>query len=131
MIVPHLATEFPPFVASFLGMFTGIPSQVDLGVLPTLWNISGAMYFLGTLLFAIATFRAGILPRWAAVLLAIGSFLIPIGAIVPPELQPKIMIPVGLGLAWLGYALLMERRVKSTEAASSVARTELSQTGAD
>jgi hypothetical protein len=115
-ILPHLASEFPPFVASFLGMFAGIPSLVNLGVLPTLWNISGPMYILGPLLFAIATFRAGILPRWAAVVLAIGSLLTPVGAIVPPELQPKIMIPVGLGLAGLGYALLMDRREKSSEA---------------
>jgi hypothetical protein len=84
--------------------------------MPTLWNIFGLMYFLGPLLFAIATFRAGILPRWAAVLLGLGFLLIPVGAIVPPEMQPKIMIPVGLGLAWMGYTLLTERREKSAQA---------------
>lgn len=115
-ILPLLASEFPPLVAGILGMFSGIPSQVNLGVLPMLWNISGLMYFLGPLLFAIATFRAGILPRWAAVLLAVGALLIPVGAIVPPELQPKILIPVGLSMAWMGYALWSERREKSAEA---------------
>ncbi len=31
-ILPHLAGEYPPFVTSFLGMFTGIPSTVnDMG----------------------------------------------------------------------------------------------------
>jgi hypothetical protein len=115
-VLPNLASEFPPFVTSVLGMFSSAPSQVNLGVLPVLWNISGALYFVGPLLFAIATFRAGILPRWAAVLLAIGSFLIPVGAIVPPDLQPKIMIPVGLSLAWMGYALFTERQAKSADA---------------
>ena len=121
-ILPRLVTESPAFVAGFLGMFSSIPSQVDLGVLPTLWNISGPMYIFGPLLFGIATFRAGILPRWAGALLVLGAVLAPVGALVPPEFQPKIMIPVGLAIAWMGYALFSERRATALEAvpASSV-----------
>jgi hypothetical protein len=116
-VLPHLASEYPQFVAGFLGMFSGVPSPVDLGVLPMLWNISTPMLILGALLFAIATFRAGILPRWAAGLLALGCLMIPVGAIVPHELQTKIiLIPMGLSVAWMGYALLTERRAKSSEA---------------
>ena len=116
-ILPRLATELPAFVEGFLGMLTGVTSTVDLGILPTLWNISGPILILGLLLFGIATFRARVLPRWAGALLALGAVLIPIGALVPPEYQPKIiMVPVGLALAWLGYALLSERREKSSEA---------------
>ncbi len=115
-LLPKMASEFPPFVASFLGMFSGNPSQVDLGVLPTLWNISTPMLLLGSLLFAIATFRAAILPRWAAGLLALGTVFVPVGALVPAEIAAKIiMVPMGLGLAWMGYALLTERRAKSAE----------------
>jgi hypothetical protein len=111
-ILPRLATESPAFVAGLLGMFSSIPSPVDLGILPTLWNISGPMYILGPLLFGIATFRAGVLPRWAGALLVLGAVLVPVGALVPPEYQPKIMVPVGLAMAWLGYALFSERREK-------------------
>jgi hypothetical protein len=113
-ILPRLATESPAFVAGLLGMFSSIPSPVDLGILPTLWNISSPMYILGPLLFGIATFRAGILPRWAAALLVLGAVLVPVGALVPPEYQPKIMIPVGLAMAWLGYALFSERQEKAS-----------------
>ncbi len=116
-ILPRLASESPAFVAGLLGMFSSAPSQVDLGILPTLWNISGPMYILGPLLFGIATFRARVLPRWAAALLVLGAVLVPVGAIVPPEYQPKIMIPVGLAMAWLGYALFSERREKASELA--------------
>jgi hypothetical protein len=98
-------------------MFSSVPSQIDLGILPTLWNISGPLYILGPLLFGIATFRANVLPRWAAALLVFGALLVPVGAVVPPELQPKIMIPVGLAMAWLGYALFSERREKASELA--------------
>ena len=115
-ILPRLTTESPAFVAGILGMFTGMPGQVDLGILPTLWNISGPLYIFGPLLFGIATFRASVLPRWAGSLLAFGALLVPIGAVVPPEYQPKIMVPVGLAFVWLGYALLSERRAKSPEA---------------
>jgi cellulose synthase/poly-beta-1,6-N-acetylglucosamine synthase-like glycosyltransferase len=115
-ILPRLVTESPAFVAGLLGMFTGVPSAVDLGILPTLWNISGPLYIFGPLLFGIATFRAGVLPRWAGALLVLGAVLVPVGAVVPPEYQPKIMIPAGLAFAWLGYALFVERREKSPEA---------------
>ena len=124
-ILPKLATESPAFVAGLLGMFSSIPSQVDLGILPTLWNISGPMYILGPLLFGIATFRAGILPRWAGALLVLGAVLVPVGALVPPEYQPKIMVPVGLAMAWLGYALFSERREQASEPLPVSARPQV------
>ena len=109
-ILPRLATESPAFVAGFLGMFTGTASEVGLGVLPTLWMISGPLFIVGPLLFAIATFRAGVLPRMAAGLLALGAVLIPAGALLPPQHESLVMIPVGVAMAWLGYALFSERR---------------------
>jgi len=115
-ILPQLATESPAFVESILGMFTSVPGTVDLGVLPTLWNISGLLIILGPLLFGIATFRACVLPRWAGGLLALGSVLVPIGGMVPAEYQPEfIMIPLGLAVAWMGFALISERREKASE----------------
>jgi len=115
-ILPTLATESPAFVAGVLGMFSNAPSAVDLGVLPTIWNISGPMFILGPVLFGIATFRAGVLPRWAGALLALNILLVPLGALVPPEYQAKIiMIPIGIAVAWLGYALFSERRERASE----------------
>ena len=115
-ILPLLATESPAFVAGFLGIFSGAPSEVDLGILPTIWNLSGPMFMLGPTLFGIATFRAGVLPRWAGALLALNIVLAPLGGMASPELQPKIvMIPIGLALAWLGYALWSERQEKASE----------------
>jgi hypothetical protein len=124
-ILPRLVTESPAFVAGILGMFSSIPSPVDLGILPTLWNISGPMYILGPLLFGIATFSARVLPRWAGALLVLGAVLVPVGALVPPEFQPKIMIPVGLAMAWLGYALFSERREQVSEPVPGSARPQI------
>ena len=115
-IEPRLVTESPAFIASLMGMFTSMPSEIDLGILPTLWNISGLLIILGPLLFGIATFRARVLPRWAGGLLALVAVLVPVGGMVPPEYQAKlIMIPLGLAVAWLGYALFSERREKASE----------------
>jgi len=115
-IEPRLVTESPAFIASLMGMFTSMPSEIDLGILPTLWNISGLLIILGPLLFGIATFRARVLPRWAGGLLALVAVLVPVGGMVPPEYQAKlIMIPLGLAVAWLGLALTSERRLKTSE----------------
>jgi len=115
-IEPRLMTVSPAFVASLMGMFTSMPSEIDLGILPTLWNISGLLIILGPLLFGIATFRARVLPRWAGGLLALVAVLVPVGGMVPPEYQAKfIMIPLGLAMAWLGYALFSELREQASE----------------
>ena len=126
-ILPRLTTEFPAYVTGIMGMFSSIPSQVDLGALPTLWIIQSPLYILGPLLFGIATFRARVLPRWAGALLILGTVLIPVGAVVPPAMQPKIMIPVALAMAWLGYALFSERRAPAPAPAPCEESPQLSQ----
>ena len=110
-VLPHLASALPAFVVAWMAMFTGGTSRFDLGFLPTLWTLSGPVYILGGLLFGVATFRAGILPRWAGALLALGTLLAPLAALLPNAAQPKTAIPVGLALAWLGYALWSQPEV--------------------
>src|SRR5919205_57017 len=130
-ILPKLATVSPAFIAGWMGMLVGPPSAVDLGLLPMLWHISGPMFILGPLLFGIATFRARVLPRWAGAVLALNAVLVPLGAVVPPEYQTKIiMIPIGLALAWLGYALWSERRANAAEPVLSMAIPQVRATGA-
>jgi len=117
-ILPVLATTAPTFVEGWLGMFHGTASQINLGALPMVWTLSGPVYILGGLLFGIATFRARILPRWAGILLAIGTTFGPVAILFPPEYQPKVAVPVGLALVWLGYALWSERREPAAEPVS-------------
>ena len=120
-VLPHVAATAPKFVDSWMGMFNGSASTVDMGALPALWTLSGPLYILGGLLFGIATFRAGILPRWAGALLAGGTVLAPLAKPLSLAAQPKIAIPVGVALAWLGYALWSERSAPAPHEVETVA----------
>jgi hypothetical protein len=108
-ILPPLATTAPQFVDGLLGVASGRASAVNLGALPALYALVGVSYMLGGLVFGIATLRAGILPRWAAGLLAVAAALTPAAALLPHEIQRLAAVPVGFALAWLGYALWAER----------------------
>jgi TM2 domain-containing membrane protein YozV len=113
-VLPRLATADPKFIAGWMGMFNSNGSKANLAALPTLWTLSGPVYILGGLLFGIATFRAAVLPRWAGALLAVAAVLSPVGALLSNGSQPKTAVPVGLALAWLGYALWSERRPQTS-----------------
>jgi hypothetical protein len=121
-ILPPLASVAPAFVAGWLGMFNGTASTIALGALPIVWTITAPLYILGGILFGVATFRAGVFPRWAGALLAVGTAMGPLAALLPLDLQPKIAIPTGLALAWLGYSLWSERRTNSAAPASIAAK---------
>ncbi len=110
-ISPLLPTETPKFVESLLALPSGSSGEMNLGALTTVYSLTGGLYMLGGPLFGIAMIRAGILPRWAAVLFTSGG---PVSALVvsllPHPLDRIAAVPLGLGLAWLGYALWSERR---------------------
>jgi hypothetical protein len=114
-ILPPLATDAPTFVESFLGIFDGSPGEMNFGALGALYDLSGVLLILGGLLFGIATLRAGILSRWAAGLLAVAAALTPAAALLPQEHRALVAVPVGIALAWLGYALWSERRGQAAQ----------------
>lgn len=132
-ISPVLAAESPQFVEGLLGIASGHASEVNLGVLPTVYALTGfAGYMLGGLLFGIATFRARILPRWAGGLLAIAVVLPLITTgLLPHPLDRILAVPMAVALAWLGYALWSEPRKQVTETLPDRGSPQLRQSGAD
>jgi hypothetical protein len=131
-IMPPLAEVAPQFVDSFLAVPSGRTSVVDLGALPALYGIVvGISYMLGGLLFGLATLRAGILPRLAAILLAGTAALTPLAALLPHNIQRFAAVPMGLAVAWLGFALWSERRASASESVTSEGSPLLRQTAAE
>jgi hypothetical protein len=132
LILPLLVTESPNFVESALGMSSGAGGPMNLGALATVYSIVSVLYLLGLLLFGIAIFRARILSRWAAGLLAFsGPLSIIMVVLLPHQLARLAAVPMGVALAWLGYALWSERREQASEPVSGRANPQLSQTGAE
>jgi hypothetical protein len=130
-INPLLATASPAFVESFLGMVNGHPGEMNIGAIPALHNVAGLLYALGGLVFGIATFRADILPRRAAALLAIGAVAPIVLAMLPHPLDRTLAVPMGLAMAWLGTALWSERRVLAPEPTTGRASPQFLPTGAE
>jgi hypothetical protein len=127
-----LATAAPTFVEGFLGIVSGHAGELSLGALPAIYTLTGVLYVLGGLLFGVATLRAGVLPRWAAGLLAFGAVLpLLASSLVPHPFDRIFAVPVGVALAWLGYALWSERGEQASDPVPSRGVPRLRQTGAE
>ena len=80
-------------------------------VMPWLW-------FAGLVVFGIATYRAGVFPKYAGALLVLLAVVMQFNYL--PIVAPifAVLSPVAWG--WLGWSLLMEGRVISREAVAAV-----------
>lgn len=108
------------FLASIAVIVVGVTvsDEATLGVLDVLAHpLPQLLYTIGSLLFGVATYRAGMLPRVAAVMVAIGpSLLLAMmlsGLAGADRAFLLLLVPwaaIGLSWAWLGYALLSEQK---------------------
>jgi hypothetical protein len=123
-ILPLLTSVAPAFVESVMGMARGVGGPMNLGALAVIYQFLSVLYLLGLLLFGISTFRARILPRWASVLLALSGPLAGIMfTLLPQQFERLTGMPMGIALAWLGFALFFERRASASEAVPGGAST--------
>ncbi len=130
-ILPLLTTVAPKFVESSLAIGSGAVAEMNLGAFASLYAVLTLLYLLGLLLFGIAIFRAHILPRRAAVLLALsGPLAVIMVALLPHQLERLAAMPMGIALAWLGYALWSERRAKAVQPLPDVSSPQLRQSTA-
>ena len=60
---------------------------------------------VGGLLFGIALLRSGVLARWAAALLALGTVGTAALAVLPESFNRPFAVPVGIALIGLGVSL--------------------------
>lgn len=116
-VLPHVVGSDPGFVEDFIAAATGGSPSGDLGALGVLLQVQGFAYLGGGLLFGIALFRAGVLTRWATVLLAVGGLVSALLAVMPDAFYRLLAFPNAIAMIGLGLSLWSSARVSS--AASS------------
>ena len=115
-VLPTLAHNAPGYVNDVLAVAGGGTAVGDLGLLKTLSMFGGLTYIAGGLVFGIALFRAGVLARWAAILLAVATPLSLAIPLLPMVNQRLFAVPTGLALIALGSSLWRETRSPATAA---------------
>jgi hypothetical protein len=112
-VLPTVARVDPAYVQSVLDAAVGGHATVDIGGMQALFLAAGLCYPLGGLLFGIALFRAGILSRWASVLLAYGTVSVLALAALPESYNRPFAVPAGVALIGLGVSLWRDQRAQA------------------
>jgi hypothetical protein len=121
VVLPAVARSSTGYVNDVLAAAMGGHPQGDIGLMQPLTLIAGFTYMVGGLVFGIAMFRANVLARWAAAVLAAGtisSILIPF----LPQINERLFaVPTGVALIGLGYSLWRGRRIAAAGSVPQVA----------
>jgi hypothetical protein len=112
-IAPLIAIGAPQLAVDFVGLFGRYPAETDLGALAAVPLVGLILYAGGAILFGIATIRARILSRGAAILLLAAAAVTPLAALLPHTLERMAAVPMGLALVWLGFSLWMNTRTNT------------------
>ena len=105
-VLPEVATSSTGFVNDAIAANTGRGTvEGDLGAFGTVLQIGGGAYLVGSLLFGIALYRARVLPRWAAALLAVAGLATAVLSLMPDALYRLLALPNGIAMVALGYSL--------------------------
>ena len=112
-VLPTVAHSNPGYVQDVLDAAVGGSPSGDIGHMQELFLASGIGYPLGGLLFGIALFRAGVLARWAAALLAYGTTSALALAVLPESFNRPFAVPTGVALIGLGVSLWRDQRRQS------------------
>jgi hypothetical protein len=78
----------------------------------------------GGLLFGVALFRARVLARWAAALLALGTLATAALAVLPQSFNRPLAVPTGVALIGLGISLWRDQRKPLPETDPVTSRVE-------
>ncbi len=130
VVVPAIAQTAPDYVGGVVAVATNSSSSADLGLFTTLNMAVAVGYLLGGLLFGIALFRAGVLARWAAALLAVAAVATMAIPLLPMVNQRLFAVPNGIALVGLGWSLWREQRAAAVEPVTSTVDARLDPAGA-
>jgi hypothetical protein len=124
LFLPALTHSQPGFVNDVVAAAAGGTATGDIGHLQVLFNLTGACYMLGGLVFGIALFRARVLARWAAVLLSVATVATAALAVLPEAFSRPLAVPEGVALIALGVSLWRDQRNATGAPAAQPAAAE-------
>jgi hypothetical protein len=104
LVLPSIAHSSTAYVNDVIAVANNRPSTGDIGLMHPAILFTGITYIGGGFTFAFALFRANVVARWAAALLALGT-LATIAVGLVPQYERLFAIPTGLALVALGYSL--------------------------
>lgn len=119
-VLPTIAATDPAYVNDVLAVATGSATEGDIGLLATVVQVQSACYLVGGLVFGIALYRARVLLRWAAALLALSGVISAALSVMPDALYRFLAWPNGIAMAALGVSLWQTTRVASPREAASL-----------
>jgi hypothetical protein len=128
-VLPSLAATNPGYVNDVLAAATNGTAKGDIGLLGTVLKLQGFAYLAGGLIFGIALFRARVLARWAAVLLAVSGLASAALAVLPDAFYRLLAFPNAIAMIALGYSLWRTARTDTTTSAAAVVSSRVTSAG--
>jgi hypothetical protein len=120
-VLPRIAGTEATFVTDLLTVANGGKSSGDIGALRTVLAVQAGAYLGGGLLFGIALYRARVLARWAAVLLAVGGLVSAALSVMPDAFHRLLALPNGVAMIGLGWSLWLAGPASADAAPASAA----------
>jgi len=124
--LPTVARSNPGYVQHVINAAMGHGQSGGIGLMHELFIVMGIGYSLGGLLFGIALFRAGVLARWASLLLAYGTISALALSVLPESFSRPFAVPTGVALIGLGVSLWRGQR-RQAETVDAPATTWVAQ----
>ena len=126
VILPAIAGSSPGYVSSVLAVATNGTATQDIGLLAPLNLLAGIGYMAGGLLFGIALFRAKVLFRVGAILLAVATPLSALIPLLPMVNQRLFAVPTGVAMVMLGWSLWRTSRGRTDVLETTESRVPVS-----
>ncbi len=117
-VIPQLVTTDPAFVDAVITQIKGGTPNGDIGPLALVLTVQSICFLAGGLIFGIALVRAGVLARWAAVLLAAGGVITVLLSVMPDAFYRLLALPNGVAMIGLGVSLWAATRAADTDTTS-------------
>jgi hypothetical protein len=130
-VLPALADANPGYVNDVLAAGTNGTAQGDIGLMQTVLQVQGIAFIGGSLIFGIALFRARVLARWAAALLAVGGLVTVALAVMPDAFYRFLAFPNGIAMIALGYSLWHIARTDTTTLPTAVDSARVTSAGVE